>query len=64
MGRPQQTFCMGAALRHLGDDKSRLKVRIVPIGKNTDLEIRVAQSDSRCLVIQPYNDGDRCLWRS
>jgi hypothetical protein len=52
-----------AALRCLSDDCSGFKVAITPIRQNTDGEIRIPQLDPRCLVIQPYDQGNRCLWR-
>jgi hypothetical protein len=53
-----------AALGRLSDDYSEFKGEIMPIRQNTDVEARIAQFHFRCLVVQPYNDGNRCLWRS
>ena len=47
-----------AALWHLSDDEFRFKIRMVTIGKNTDLEIRVAQFVLRRLVVHAYDHGE------
>jgi hypothetical protein len=47
-----------AALRRLSHDNPRFKLRIMPLSKNTDLEIRVAQFDLRCFVVNAYDNGE------
>ena len=47
-----------ATLRGLSDDNPRFKLRIMPRGKNTDLEIRVAQFELRCVVVRAYDYGN------
>jgi hypothetical protein len=42
------------ALGRLRDDCSRIKLDIIPIGKNTDLEVCIAHLYLRCLVVQAY----------
>ncbi|HEY6802729.1 MAG TPA: hypothetical protein VI306_04035 [Pyrinomonadaceae bacterium] len=34
-----------AALRRLSDDDARLKLEVMPIRQNTDVEVRIAQFD-------------------
>jgi hypothetical protein len=53
-----------AAWRRLSDDDARLKLEVMPIRQNTDVEVRIAQFDLHCLVIQSYDHGDGCLWRA
>ena len=46
-----------AVLGRLRDDCSRFNRETTPISQNADVEIRSAQFDLRCLVVQPYDHG-------
>lgn len=41
-----------AALGRLSDDRSRFKLEIIPLGKNTHVEIRIPQFNLRCFIVQ------------
>src|SRR5215213_4585816 len=56
-----------AALGRLSDDHSWFKLEIIPVSRNTHVEIRIPQFHLRCLIVQEvqaYDHRNRCLWRS